>query len=235
MKCLCTGYKGLLTNFEEKWKPVVGFEGVYEVSDKGSVKSLDRFVDELRPRLVRGKVLKPYKDAQGYLVVSLYKDSKKHTITIHRLVAKAFVANCESKSTVNHIDSDKENNFAVNLEWATQLEQNNHSFKSRTRRANVYSPELKQSAHDYYVLNNCSVRDLSEHFGISFRTATNIVNGDYNSTACFKLSNEDVENLFKLREVGLTQKQLAEKFNCSRSHISNILRGYCRNVKYERY
>ena len=130
MKCLCTGYKGLLTNFEEKWKPVVGFEGMYEVSDKGSVKSLSRPAWGKVNRLVKEKILTSKISRTGYEITHLRKDGKNCHPSVHRLVAEAFIPNVDLKPTVNHIDGDKLNNNVNNLEWATHKEQSDHAFNS---------------------------------------------------------------------------------------------------------
>ena len=106
----------------EEWKPIPGFPD-YEVSNKGNVRSLDRYRPYAhgRLRLVKGAVLKPYINAKrgGYAYVSLCHKSKHHERKVHRLVAEAFIPNPEKKPCVNHIDCDPTNNSAGNLEWVT--------------------------------------------------------------------------------------------------------------------
>ena len=104
---------------EEIWKPVVGYEGLYEVSSYGRVKSLDRYVkySDGRIYLHKGKVLSLAKDKNGYFVVSLYFNGKHNTIKVHRLVAQAFIPNPDNLPEVNHLDEDKTNNRVENLEW----------------------------------------------------------------------------------------------------------------------
>ena len=99
----------------EEWRPVVGYEGLYEVSNTGRVRSLDRFYY----RLHKGKVLSPAKDRYGYLTVTLNYNGKSKTIKIHRLVAQAFIENPDNLPQVNNIDEDKSNNSVENLEWCT--------------------------------------------------------------------------------------------------------------------
>lgn len=103
---------------EEKWKPVVGFEGLYEVSSLGRVRSLDKIVPtgirNNKTCIKKGKILKPLKD-KGYLRVCLHPGPKY--LFIHRIVASAFLPNPEGLPMINHKDEDKTNNIIENLEW----------------------------------------------------------------------------------------------------------------------
>lgn len=111
----------------EIWKEVLGFEGLYEVSNHGNVRSVDREVNHNKGlQSLKGKPKKPSLSTSGYLKVCLYKDNKNHNKYIHRLVISAFSSD-EEKETVNHIDGNKLNNHISNLEWATYKENNNHA------------------------------------------------------------------------------------------------------------
>ena len=104
---------------EEIWRPVVGYEGLYEVSNTGRVRSLDRYVRCKSYRLHKGKVLSPGKDKDGYLFVVLSCNGKHKTIAVHKLVAQAFIPNPDDLPIINHKDEDKTNNRVDNLEWCT--------------------------------------------------------------------------------------------------------------------
>lgn len=97
-------------NENEIWKPICGFEGLYEVSNLGRVKSL---------KYGKEKILKQIKDKFGYLHVILCKNGTKKTSKVHRLVGNAFIPNPNNLPIINHKDEKKENNIVENLEWCT--------------------------------------------------------------------------------------------------------------------
>ena len=113
----------------EIWKDVKGYEGLYQVSNLGNVKSLKRVVPHKMTgsRTIPEKILKLISDGSGYLYVSLSKDGKKKNPKVHRLVAESFIPNPDNLPQVNHIDEDKSNNRVDNLEWVTSLDNLNHS------------------------------------------------------------------------------------------------------------
>lgn len=102
----------------EEWRDIKSYEGIYQVSNLGRVRSLNY------RRTGKKKIIQPIILASGYVVVNLYKNNKHSMQYIHRLVAEAFIVN--KSNEVNHIDEDKSNNNANNLEWCTREYNMNH-------------------------------------------------------------------------------------------------------------
>lgn len=120
------GTEGMVT-MSEIWKDVEGYEGLYQVSNKGNVKSF-----------YTNRNLKPTRHNKGYLMVGLTSNHKTKTHFIHRLVAKAFLENLEQKKEVNHKDGDKTNNHIENLEWCTDVENRLHAYSMGLRTTPVF-------------------------------------------------------------------------------------------------
>ena len=108
----------------EVWKDVVGYVGLYKVSDKGNVFSVGR--EDSMGRKVSGRILKPIPNTGGYPQVQLYKNGKRKTKYIHRLVTEAFIPNPEKLPEVNHKDENPSNNELSNLEWCDARYNNNY-------------------------------------------------------------------------------------------------------------
>lgn len=121
---------------QEIWKDIEGYEGLYQVSNLGRVKSLARittFKNRDSVRYETEKILTLAKHHKGYLKAQLRKEDVLKGYFIHRLVALAFIPNPENKSTVNHKDGDKSNNTVDNLEWMTNQENMKHAYDTGIR------------------------------------------------------------------------------------------------------
>lgn len=113
-----------MENNSEIWKPVVGYDGVYEISSFGRVRSLERVVNN--NHLVKERILKGRKNRCGYKQVTLYNKDGAKTFKVSRLVAIAFIPNPNNKPCVDHINTDRTNNRVENLRWCTHKENSNN-------------------------------------------------------------------------------------------------------------
>jgi hypothetical protein len=117
---------------KEIFLDIEDYEGLYQVSQIGNVKSLERYKDNNGGRvLVCEKILKLAINKKGYSVASLCKNGKQKTVPVHRLVALSFIRNPNNKPQVNHINEIKTDNRVSNLEWCTNRENTTHSFNNK--------------------------------------------------------------------------------------------------------
>jgi len=136
----------------EEWEDVEGFESLYQVSNKGRVRSLPRIkVDKLnRIHIQTGCVLKQLTQKKGgnsntdYYNVILHANNRQYVRQVHRLVAQAFIPNPENKPQVNHVDGDGTHNDVSNLEWATSVENVRHAI-----RTGLMYPEIRPGMNGY--------------------------------------------------------------------------------------
>lgn len=163
----------------EIFKPVKGFEGYYEVSNKGRVKSLPRYTVD---RQLVGRFLKPYKNKLGYLTCVLCKDASIHPQLIHRLVGGAFVKRPNGKDFINHKNSNRADNRAENLEWCTTLENVHHKIYvaghhqrgDRHPRVKLKESEVL-SIHRKYKNGSHTYQSLGDEYGVLDTTIFKII------------------------------------------------------------
>lgn len=142
---------------KEIFREIDGFPD-YEVSNLGRVCSFKGKYP---------KILKPRKNSCGYLYVILYTGGKGVRKTIHRLVAEAFVPNPENKPEVNHIDEDKKNNVAENLEWVTRRENNNHGTRNRRMAEAQGKAVVQYTTEGVFLAEYPSIKEAGRVTGIN--------------------------------------------------------------------
>ena len=120
----------------EQWKDVVGYEGLYQVSDCGEIKRV-LFVNN-KVRKPQEKILHQHTAWNGRMLVDLYKDGNRKRITVHRIVASAFIPNPNNLPQINHIDGNPKNNIVENLEWCDASYNMKHAYE------NGLNPRLKK-------------------------------------------------------------------------------------------
>lgn len=173
-----------------RFKEIAGYEGFYEVSDQGTVKSLDRMVKTINKReyLRKGKIMNKCVDGLGYEIVGLTINSKTISKKVHRLVGETFLPNPENKPCINHIDGNKTNNKVTNLEWCSYSENSKHAYKNgltnpkypvlegeKNGRALLTEQQVKD-IRSKYIPYKKSVKDLSKEYNVSQSCITHILN-----------------------------------------------------------
>lgn len=155
----------------EIWKDISGYEGYYQVSNQGRVRSLDRTIPHNlfpgKTRKLCGHIMKT-NSKDEYVSVSLCKDGCVYSAVVHRLVATAFIPNPENKPQVNHIDGNKHNNAVENLEWVTDVENKHHAIETGLNDKSSWftSERAKEEGEKWNVLQRKPVRciETSEEF-----------------------------------------------------------------------
>ena len=125
---------------KEIWKDYKNYEGLYQVSNLGRMRSLDRWVNSKNGSMQfrKGRILKLGNNKQGYLSVNLCKNNKIKTYLVHRIIAEVFLPNPDNLPQVNHKDEDKTNNSVDNLEWCTQSYNINYGTRTEKCSKKVY-------------------------------------------------------------------------------------------------
>lgn len=172
---------------KETWKDIVGFEGLYQISNMGRVKVLEK---KLKTRngfaIRREKIMKPVKKDNNYLFVRLTnKEGLKKCLYVHRLVAIHFIPNPENKPDVNHKRSNKSDNRFFRLEWCTKSENLIHSFKQGTHiptrgtistMAKLNETKVLQ-IKETYSQGGTSIRKLADQYGVHHSVIDGILKG----------------------------------------------------------
>lgn len=157
--------------FDIVWKDVLGFEGLYQISNKGEVKSILRFEPSSgrAGMWYRERILKSHLDKDGYPQVILHRDGKSYTYKIHRLVALTFLENPENLPCINHKDENKCNNDYINLEWCDVKYNNNYNDRqikiSQKRMKSIIQTDIFGNFIARHVSINAAANAVNGHRG----------------------------------------------------------------------
>ena len=185
---------------KEIWKPIdwlEGYEGLYEISNLGRVKALDKKVKRGNHLMnVREKIIRTYKNKYGYHTVRLKKNGKNKTFLLHRLLAIAFIPNPENKVTVNHKNGNKEDYRLENLEWMTLSENIKHTYDVLGRvpacdcRKGFDNPSSYAVVQLYidgtYVNSFGSLREAERETGVFRSGIASCIKGESAHAGCYK-------------------------------------------------
>lgn len=167
----------------EEWRDVKGYEGKYQVSNLGNIRGLDRKDNFGRP--IKGKMLAQRAQKNGYMTVKLRSNGIQKTFRVHRIVADAFCDNPNNLPEVNHIDENKKNNRANNLEWCTR--QYNCSYGSGLeKRKEKYSHKCAQIKEGKVIAEFPSMIEASRKTGVPFSSIQRCISGRYKSSHGFQ-------------------------------------------------
>ena len=143
---------------EEIWRDIEGYEGLYQISNKGRVKSL---------KCGKERILRPGIDTSGYCFIILCNDGVSKPFRLHRLVAQAFIPNLYNKPQVNHLDENKKNNCVENLEWSTAKENSNFGTRNERMGYSLSKPILQYSKSGDFIREWKSAAEVERVLGIN--------------------------------------------------------------------
>jgi uncharacterized protein (UPF0128 family) len=154
---------------KEVWKDIKGFEGFYQVSNLGNIKSLDRYIlySNGTRHFHSGKILTPTLNKYGYYYVHLKKEGKKTFYLVHRLVAENFISNFENYNCINHKDENPKNNKVTNLEWCSYKYNNNYGNHNK-KLSMSKRKQVIQLSHDNIIIRYYdSIREAEAITGVA--------------------------------------------------------------------
>lgn len=170
-----------------EWRNVVGYEGYYEVSNSGEVRSTTRTIDQVSntgkayKRVLKSKIIQPQPNTRGYLRVELNKQGKAKCYFVQRIVAHAFLGERRPNQQVNHINGVKNDNRASNLEWCTSKENTRHAYITGLRTKENHNRAILTlndviAIRISYKKHGIPRKYLAKLYGVHVSTITKLIN-----------------------------------------------------------
>jgi LysM repeat protein len=209
---------------EEIWKPIEGYEGFYEISNSGRLKSNTRKIWNGRCWYKKqGKIMKQSKTTTGYWKAELVgRDKIRKSFKVHRMVAESFISKVEGKDLINHKDGNPLNNKVGNLEWCTQSENMQHAHDTGLIKNELKKFE-KEIATEYETNKEITMNGLAKKYGCSItaiqrylRKNKVVIRGISHTQNIYSIDREKMVAYFR---EGLRDKQIAEKLGGNRKLI----------------
>jgi len=217
---------------EEIWKPIKGYEGYYEISNLGRVKSVERYVKQGNLiRHVKESIKKERMNSYGYPCVTLCKDRKSRSICIHILLANAFIPNPDNKPAIDHINTDRTDYRLENLRWVTPKENSNNILTLQHCRENTYSKESLMKRLETRKIRNVltapktvfqytktgdfikeyySINEAERETGINRNTISQALDDNTLSAGNYLWTSNKVDNISYTRRVSSTSKSILQ-------------------------
>jgi len=173
----------------EIWKDIKGYEGEYQVSNLGRVKSMSRTYIDKNNKLysIKERLMNFQDNGRGYKNINLYKSKKSKCFYIHRLVAETFLSKIENKNFVNHIDGDKSNNNLSNLEWVDRSENMIHANKiglcKGYNKSGSNNPSSKLVLDTQTGIFYLTLKEASISKNVNYTLLSSILNSNKNTTS----------------------------------------------------
>jgi DNA-binding transcriptional regulator YiaG len=164
----------------EVWKPILGYEGLYDVSDQGRIRRVARSYQTSNgvTRNLTERVMKPFMNYGGYWRVKIAnKDGVKANVTLHRAVCEAFYGPRPEGMVIRHMDGDINHNALSNLQYGTQLENMQDKVDHGTNNVDKLGEEKAEEIRELYSKWRLSVPTIAEQFGVSISTINRIIDG----------------------------------------------------------
>lgn len=173
--------------FMQVWKDIKGFEGIYQISNNGEVKSLERktFNNGTKTEnIIKEKILKKPLDKDGYIIYCLFKNNKRFSLKAHRLVAIEFIDNPQNKPQVNHKNGIKTDNSVDNLEWVTAKENSvhatqlglNYQLGGELHHMSKLTAKQINEIFDFYLNKNITQKEIARIYNVSQTQINRILN-----------------------------------------------------------